>query len=368
VTATIDDTSAELDVGMGMALMALNLMSLTSSSSGTLDIGNAVTDELFVNDSIAPSLLMLGAGSIIGQTGGSAARTATAGQAGSPLIKQGTIDAGFAGDNLSISNCEDFQIQNATNVTNGDDLTIGFGQTFENTGSVNVGSGSAVVNGAGPVKLDGTAQVELGGAVGPEQSVTFGPGAAATLKLDDSQNFFGTIYGLTAQDTLDLADISFATAHVQPYAGDARGGTLTITDGTHTANLKLSGDYTQSGWTLSDDHHGGTNVVDPPLADSRGGPSGPMPLDFPVNSRGVPDFPGLDFPDLGFSASTTVGFLGDASGGTLSVNDSRTIQTVLLLGNYLASTFVAMSDGHGGTFVSDPPAFGGSLQLTPPHP
>ena len=45
--------------------------------------------------------------------------------------------------------------------------------------------------------------------------------------------------------------------------GNANGGTLTITGGTHTANIALEGNYLSSGWTLSSDGHGGTIVVDP---------------------------------------------------------------------------------------------------------
>ena len=41
---------------------------------------------------------------------------------------------------------------------------------------------------------------------------------------------------------------------------------------------------------------------------------------------------------------------------------------IALLGNYLSPTFVASSDGHGGTNVIDPPALGGVQPLvTPAH-
>jgi hypothetical protein len=51
---------------------------------------------------------------------------------------------------------------------------------------------------------------------------------------------------------------------------------LTVTDGTHTAKIALLGNYTASTFTLSDDGHGGTKVVDPQLV---GTPqSSPAPL------------------------------------------------------------------------------------------
>jgi len=45
-------------------------------------------------------------------------------------------------------------------------------------------------------------------------------------------------------------------------------------------------------------------------------------------------------------------FLGGAAGGTLSVTDGTRNADIVLLGNYLASAFVASSDGHGGTSIS----------------
>jgi hypothetical protein len=38
---------------------------------------------------------------------------------------------------------------------------------------------------------------------------------------------------------------------------------------------------------------------------------------------------------------------------------------IALLGNYLASTFVASSDGHGGTSIIDPPATTWNNPLAP---
>jgi hypothetical protein len=40
-------------------------------------------------------------------------------------------------------------------------------------------------------------------------------------------------------------------------------GTLTVTDGTHTGNLKLLGQDSAQNFSLSSDGHGGTIIVDP---------------------------------------------------------------------------------------------------------
>jgi hypothetical protein len=63
----------------------------------------------------------------------------------------------------------------------------------------------------------------------------------------------------------------------------------------------------------------------------------------------------IDFADIGFGASSTLGYSANAdnSGGTLSVGDDTHMANIALLGSYMSSTFVAGSDGHGGTLVSE---------------
>ena len=96
------------------------------------------------------------------------------------------------------------------------------------------------------------------------QAVTF-EGVTGTLKLDDAPAFTGQISGLTGADAIDFADISYEANTKASFSGNANSGTLTVTNGTQTANIALSGNYLTSGWTLSSDGHGGTVVVDPPL-------------------------------------------------------------------------------------------------------
>jgi hypothetical protein len=69
---------------------------------------------------------------------------------------------------------------------------------------------------------------------------------------------------MTGQDTLDLRDINFATIQTPRFTDTSSGGTLTVTDGTHTANIALLGNYMASTFIASSDGHGGTSVIDPP--------------------------------------------------------------------------------------------------------
>jgi len=119
---------------------------------------------------------------------------------------------------------------------------------------------------------------------GPSMPATVGAGATAeltstysgtvsfagptgTLKIDHSSGFNGKIAGqLAIGDVIDLADISAGANALIGYSGGNSPGTLTVSDGTHTANIALLGNYSLANFIASSDGHGGTSVVDPPLA------------------------------------------------------------------------------------------------------
>jgi hypothetical protein len=72
---------------------------------------------------------------------------------------------------------------------------------------------------------------------------------------------------MASQDTIDFADIDPANVQALSYSGEASGGTLSVTDGTHRANIALLGNYLASTFVASSDGHGGTNVVENTPAD-----------------------------------------------------------------------------------------------------
>jgi hypothetical protein len=94
------------------------------------------------------------------------------------------------------------------------------------------------------------------------QSVTF-TGTTGTLTIDHSVGFTGAITGLAGDDALDLVDVNYRATTTASFLGNTTGGTLTVSDGVHTASLALNGNYLSSSWTLSSDGNGGTIVVDP---------------------------------------------------------------------------------------------------------
>jgi len=111
-----------------------------------------------------------------------------------------------------------------------------------------------------PITVPDGAFVEITNA--SSQTVTFA-GATGTLKLDDAVAFTGQILGLAGSDSLDLVDVSYGANTRATFLGNTNGGTLTVTDGIHSANIKLVGNYLSSSWNLSGDAHGGTIIGDP---------------------------------------------------------------------------------------------------------
>jgi len=83
-----------------------------------------------------------------------------------------------------------------------------------------------------------------------------------SLKLLNSESFAGTVAGMSGQDVIDFADIDPTKVQQPTYSGTAGAGTLAITDGSHTANIALLGNYIASAFVTSTDGHGGTSVVD----------------------------------------------------------------------------------------------------------
>jgi hypothetical protein len=141
----------------------------------------------------------------------------------------------------------------------------------DNTGVLAAANGDLTVEGA----VTGAGQAQVSGAVldfasAFSENVFFSksPGATGTLELAQSQAYAGKVFNFstTGGTKLDLDDIAFGGATSASYSGTTASGVLTVSDGTHTANIRLQGDYTGSAFTISNDGSGGTLVVDPPAA------------------------------------------------------------------------------------------------------
>jgi hypothetical protein len=135
----------------------------------------------------------------------------------------------------------------------------------DNSGTLWAHGGNITANGAvtgtGSAVLDGQATLEFGAA--SSANVTLDAAATGTLKLDDSFNFSGSVSGFNGDDHLDLRDVIFgagtSASYVENQAG--AGGTLLVTDGTHTANIALLGQYSADGFVLAADDALGTLLM-----------------------------------------------------------------------------------------------------------
>ncbi|HZZ86946.1 MAG TPA: hypothetical protein VFE13_01305, partial [Caulobacteraceae bacterium] len=115
------------------------------------------------------------------------------------------------------------------------------------------GTGAAHINNAGTIVAAGAFN----------ENVQFG-GTAGMLELAHSQAYAGKISGFSHAGgaSLDLRDIHFVSPSEATFSGNASGGTLTVTDGTRTAKIKLVGDYTGSAFMAATDNNGGVTITD----------------------------------------------------------------------------------------------------------
>ena len=74
----------------------------------------------------------------------------------------------------------------------------------------------------------------------------------------------------------------------------------------------------------------------------------------------------LDLVDIGFVSAGEATYSGTKTGGVLTVTDGTHTAHITLKGNYLNSTFIAASDGHGGVIIHDPRA--PAAAIPSPHP
>jgi hypothetical protein len=118
----------------------------------------------------------------------------------------------------------------------------------------------------------GTFELGSGGLVGGNGVVDVHFSGAGMMVLDTPANFTNAVVaGFGAGDQIDFGDIGFTGG--TPGKKGAKGevtfkealsnmsGTLTVTDGTHTANITLLGQYTAAGFTATSDGHGGTIIT-----------------------------------------------------------------------------------------------------------
>jgi len=130
------------------------------------------------------------------------------------------------------------------------------------------------VAGSGALKIDSASTLQLDRA--DANNVTFlnNAGHSGTLVLKDSFDFTGKVSGFSGHDGIDLKDIDFNDGHITASYSH---GTLTVSDGSHSAHIAFDGNFTIASFSFSNDGHNGTFIVDPapsnvPMVNNGAGP------------------------------------------------------------------------------------------------
>jgi hypothetical protein len=123
------------------------------------------------------------------------------------------------------------------------------GLLWANNGSVTLDGN---VSGTGSALISGNGSLEIAGAF--NEQVKFDDNASGTLKIDNAVDFSGMVSGFGSHDTIDLSNILASTASISYTANNSNsGGILTVTDGSNTANISLSGDYASADFHIAPD-------------------------------------------------------------------------------------------------------------------
>src|SRR5205823_4019410 len=176
------------------------------------------------------------------------------------LVNQGTIDA--TGSNPLVIDTGANAVQNSGTLEASGAGGLEIHSDIVNNGLISANGGNVKVDGnvtgTGSATISGNATLEFAGLV--NENIQFTEAATGTLKLDNSSNFNGTVSNFGSTNQMDLADIGFGANNTLQFTENQQGtgGTLTVTDGTHSANITILGQNTADGFQASDDQHSGT--------------------------------------------------------------------------------------------------------------
>ncbi|WP_456794092.1 VCBS domain-containing protein [Bradyrhizobium sp. USDA 4506] len=236
LNSTGDETDLQL-IGHGLTLDGGGQVTL-SDSSGNFIAGSTLTN---VDNTIsgaghlgAGQMALINEGTIIA-TGTNSLDIDTG---ASSVINSGTLEATGSGG-LVIHNDV---VNDGVLWANGGNLTV--------EGNVS-GTGSAIISGGATLEF----------AAASSENVAFAAGSSGTLALEHAFDFSGIVSGVTSDTHLDLLEFNLATTTLNYTANAAgNGGTLSVTDGAHTASIILLGQYDPAGFHTEADNAAGTMI------------------------------------------------------------------------------------------------------------
>ena len=270
-------------------------------------------------------------------------------------------------------------LDNASTITISDGATLPLNGTINNTGIIALNSTGDATNLqiiGGGVTLQGDGQLTLSDS---HENVIFGTTAATTLtNVDNTISGAGQIGvgdgNLTlvneTHGTID-ANISGATLTLDTGNTITNDGILEVTNGgTLQIHDSVSGGSAIiAGGTLIFDAQSNVNVT---FDNGAGAPAyGELVLGDATSFSGqISGFTGtspdtahsdaIDLKDISFDSNVTLAYDANAStdtGGTLTIFESgHTVDSVTFAnGEYSLASFAILSDGSGGTLITDPP-------------
>lgn len=237
-------------VGAGTTLAVLGRL----DSAAVLSVAGTVDNTGFV--ALGGGLTLGGnsTGRFDNQSGGTldltaSERLATVGGAGSGIGNQGLVEMTGSG-------------------------TATLAAAIANGGTIAAAAGTltlaGAVTGTGLIEIDGGAVLQARGAVAATQLVLFA-GSGAELALLAPAAFKAQLAGFGRTDRLDFRTILEGSKTKVHYAK----GTLSVTDGTHTASVTLLGQFAAAGFATASDGNGGTLVTYTPPPSVRPGSLAP---------------------------------------------------------------------------------------------
>jgi hypothetical protein len=241
LSSTGDETNLQI-IDHGITLEGAGQVVLSDSAGNTI-VGTSPYVTLTNVDNTISGAGQIGAGTLTlvneGTIDASGTNSLTIDTGANAVTNSGTLEASGAGGLIVQSNI------------------VNDGFVWANGGSVTVegnvtGSGTALISGSGSLEF----------AAASSANTAFAAGSTGTLVLDHSFDFSGVVSGMTASTHLDLLDFSFTKGTTINYIASANGsgGTLSVADGTHSANIALEGNFNPAGFQAGADHGTGTQI------------------------------------------------------------------------------------------------------------
>jgi hypothetical protein len=142
-------------------------------------------------------------------------------------------------------------------VINGQSVVTSVGHLWANGGNITIDGN---VSGNGTAQISGSATIEFGAA--STAKVALDATATGTIVLHDSFDFSGVVSGFNGDDHLDLLGVAYGAGTTASYVAnqDGTGGTLSVTDGLHSANVALLGQYDPVSFQTEADKTTGTLI------------------------------------------------------------------------------------------------------------